>query len=1308
MCGIAGTIFRKNYNKGIVIKKEELGNILNEIKLGNSKVNLLLEKSWKYKSNVNFLRYCRTKEERDYIEIFCNDLKKLSENYLKELEKVDKKKSPQLIVDRYAEYEKLLDVEWFLSHEVSYWNEKIIELSASKPLQLPDSALIFYKSLVSVINSIDNRMEIRGRDSFGICISLFSENLNIKVENWLSADGSECVYFERFPDYQVVSFVFKTANRIGSLGDNCKNIVEKIKHCGLLKKIICEERAECGTIVAHTRWASVGEVNISNCHPISNSGKLLKLRRPIVFTSLNGDIHNYKELISNSSFDKNELDENCTTDCLAIPITFSDIDIKSVKAQKKIFNQFHGSFAIALQSSKNPGCIILGNKGSQGLYIGVSYDNIMFASDVYGLVETCKYFRSIKSGSLISISDKSKVYSEDFIFKINKFESEEEIDINNKDLSTTNITTRDIDRKGYDHFLFKEIIETKDIVQKTILGYLQAPELIDQKDFHNAIVCDENQVPRHVVKNLENGKIKEIIITGMGTCYTASVAIAGYMRKMLRKYLPGIKVEPHVASEGSAFYLKPNMNDTLVIVIAQSGTTVDTNVYVQMAKERGASSLAIANKREGDVTFIVDGTLYIGSGRDIEIAVPSTKTYTAQVILGYILTLYFCCMLNRKNNIGKLLENNIELLREAPKLIDESFKSLDNIDNFNCLYEYPLKYNSWYLAYDDSPNSVCAMEIRIKYSEGCYQSLPYIHIEELARIGVTDSFVTYISNKELDELKSVLMKLVNNNNRIVLLAQFDEIDDDLTKLQNEKKIKLIKIPEVKPTYSFIPTIIAGQLLSYYAAVCLDSRKEYIGNLIDSIKKSRNVDKEWINLESAIKEGLFNQGYSLIQIEHLKELYKKYNANQNDSSVKENLLSFLEELYQFARRPIDTIKHQAKTLTVGAVRQDHYSSFGESFSVGQLSNKDGSSAVSLDSELIENEIKFLSTMLDNLESFDISKNDFSNTLIYPYGIDECYGYFVTGYLNDFSLRSSIRCNFSLARDYDMFEQLLDDDSMWIIICDSSERDVGLLDKYLKNKKHIIFDFSVKNNNIMKSLRYLPKINNRSIRYSLGCLCLSILLSINLVRNNKEIYAKEMYFLEKNVTDLVNSWRYVFESNQMLKELKSAVSYLLMKRNWKCLGSGVNYNSAKYAAKNLILNINRSCAFDVLENHKHIDISAESACIIFIANIWRQSYQNDVMSEVDKLVSHENIPIIITNFDDNRFDDINMKVNIGNGKIEIISLPIIRLPYIHESVAFPINVFLVERLVDSLKNSINENSKELKSKVAITSPSEAFIR
>ena len=105
------------------------------------------------------------------------------------------------------------------------------------------------------------------------------------------------------------------------------------------------------------------------------------------------------------------------------------------------------------------------------------------------------------------------------------------------------------------------------------------------------------------------------------------------------------------------------MRDTLVIVIAQSGTTVDTNVYVQMAKDRGAFTLALANKRQGDVTFLVDGTMYIGDGRDLEIAVPSTKTYTAHVVLGYLLSNFFFEVLDEHGEHTQEIQQSIASLR---------------------------------------------------------------------------------------------------------------------------------------------------------------------------------------------------------------------------------------------------------------------------------------------------------------------------------------------------------------------------------------------------------------------------------------------------------------------------------------------------------------------------------------------------------------------------------------------------------------------------------------------------------------------
>ena len=97
-----------------------------------------------------------------------------------------------------------------------------------------------------------------------------------------------------------------------------------------------------------------------------------------------------------------------------------------------------------------------------------------------------------------------------------------------------------------------------------------------------------------------------------------------------------------------------------------------------------------------------------------------------------------------------------------------------------------------------------------------------------------------------------------------------------------------------------------------------------------------------------------------------------------------------------------------------------------------------------------------------------------------------------------------------------------------------------------------------------------------------------------------------------------------------------------KNIKFIGSGENYDAAKYLATLSIKKFGKPIAFDVLENHKHIDMSAEPLIINLISNILDDSYQNDVYSEIEKEKAHNNVPIIITNSFDNRFDDMNLEV------------------------------------------------------------------
>ena len=509
------------------------------------------------------------------------------------------------IMKRLKEYQNLLDAHWFLTKDIYKWLNTIEELSGKDIKSLSNSNIILYKDIARVIHAIDNRLELRGRDSLGISIVLNADYFSFKDEDAKKSKSLEESFNHiKHDENESCSFAFRTSSSIGALGDNARQIKNLIRNNIIFNRLIEGNVIKSASIIAHTRWASVGKVCLENTHPILFS-QTRQDNKEFIYSSLNGDIYNYKSIIDSAkkNSDLNIDNKNCTTDCLAIPLSLRDIKDLDLKNLSKISDKYQGSFAIAIQHSSAPHDVFISKKGIQGLYIGFSYDGCMFASDVYGLVESCKYFLPIDSDTSLRINSNSQSTSLSPNLSILSNTTGNENEVKKEELRITNITTRDIDKGEYDHFLEKEIYETSDIVMKTVNAYLQPKNSIDT-NLEKAIVMSSSQVPDFINSSLKNNKIKKIIITGMGTCYTAAVAISMYMRSRLREFIPEVLVEPHIASEGSAFYLQANMQDTLVIVIAQSGTTVDTNVYVQMAKERGALSLAIANKREGDVTFI--------------------------------------------------------------------------------------------------------------------------------------------------------------------------------------------------------------------------------------------------------------------------------------------------------------------------------------------------------------------------------------------------------------------------------------------------------------------------------------------------------------------------------------------------------------------------------------------------------------------------------------------------------------------------------------------------------------------------------
>ena len=192
------------------------------------------------------------------------------------------------------------------------------------------------------------------------------------------------------------------------------------------------------------------------------------------------------------------------------------------------------------------------------------------------------------------------------------------------------------------------------------------------------------------------------------------------------------------------------MSKTLVIAIAQSGTTIDTNTYVNMAKLRRANVISFINKkRDGDLSKIVHGNLFIGDGRDVEIAVPSTKTYSAHIFLGYLFAYYV--KQEAKEN-PKQFDKDIAAIKEIPYNLNKSWKnilgSLSKID-----YSLLAKIKEWYVVYDNDFLATTNQEIKIKLSELCYHSIPNYHVDDFIRTNKKNSILVLNTSKIIEEIK---------------------------------------------------------------------------------------------------------------------------------------------------------------------------------------------------------------------------------------------------------------------------------------------------------------------------------------------------------------------------------------------------------------------------------------------------------------------------------------------------------------------------------------------------------------------------
>ena len=862
----------------------------------------------------------------------------------------------------------LKDIAWSLKHEVIENIDKIALLGCFDRYDNTPQAVERLKEINLIFNNLD-RLEVRGRDSAGISLLFVLDETAFSQFQERLQQGSLLDEFQARQSGQVLVnhtittsrhgaqvslvFTYKIAAEVGSLGDNVSCLRKQVRDDAIFQHLIRFPHVDHSTL-AHTRWASVGEISEANCHPVDNdpadsSG--------IIHVCLNGDIDNYQGLRRNLEKETGRsIADEITTDTKIIPLQIEKY-LKTTETLEESFrlavNDFEGSHAIAMHSDLAPGKIFLAQKGSgQAIFVGLADDLYVPASEIYGFIEeTCRYIKMDGEKVIDGIS--GKTHGQVFVLDCNSagglkgikamYYDGTPVELSVSDIKETEITSRDIDRQQFPHYFLKEVSESPRSVEQTIEGRVAIIEKAGKPC--PQILLDTSVIPVRLESALTQNKVRRIFFIGQGTAGVAASGCTGLLRDYLSK--ANIRVASFKASEFSGSMTQDALDDSVVVAITQSGTTTDTNRAIEMAKEQGALTLGIVNRRDSDITFKVDGVLYTSSGRDIEMSVASTKAYYSQLVAGSILGLRLGQLTGSLTDEFILAE--IEHLWKLPSAMK---KVLERHKEIARSAEKLAVTKTYWAIVGSGPNKVSADEIRIKLSELCYKTISSDVVEDKKHIDLSSEPLIFIctagnhDNVVRDIVKDTAIFKAHQAVPIVVATdgehRFDPYAD-----------AVIHVPDVGRRFAPVINTLAGHLWGYYAALAINEESRYLVSFRDEIHEHINmsVDKGLdvyeIVLDKAFREkaAQFYRGfkekirqnrYATAMAIHAASdltLLLKYLAGrlpisdfEFDFGVKGTAPNMLRTFFECIgkiinemARPIDAIKHQAKTVTVGTSR-----------------------------------------------------------------------------------------------------------------------------------------------------------------------------------------------------------------------------------------------------------------------------------------------------------------------------------------------------------------------------------------------------
>ncbi len=843
----------------------------------------------------------------------------------------------------------------------------------------PPEAVAGWWAIAVALAALD-RLEVRGRDSAGVQVFVPASadhlaNLASEVKR-LGRDGQLFGGGDVVLSSTGAAFVYKVAAEIGELGDNTANLRRQIASDRLLRETLtalathqqARDRPPVVAVLGHTRWASVGIISEPNAHPVAAASHTSPGCH--IAAVVNGDVDNHVELSREHDL---VTPAAITTDARVVPTLLCDAlaqraDASLARAFTRTVATLEGSLAVAVHAAAHPNTLALALRGSgQAMYVGATDFGWLAASEPYGLVAECDTY--VRMDGETSSDPANPVGSRGQVIVIDGAHHTGEchegaqrfsydgtaLPLAADDVIAAEVTTRDIDRGDARHFFGKEIREAPTSFRATLRGRIGGTPTRPR------VELGDDALPSGIVERLRSGEIDKIVGIGQGTAAAAAATLSAFIEQLTRQ-IPGgsrsrlgaLKTSSCLATELSGFGLTDDMSDTLVVAVSQSGTTTDTNRTVDLVRDRGASVIAVVNRRGSDLTHKAHGVLYTSNGRDVEMSVASTKAYYSQVAA--------CALL-----AGAIVDEIADVegapsaapiagllrgLTAVPAAMEQVLAAHEDVA---AVARRHVGAKRHWAVVGNGLNALAAREVRIKLSELCYHAVAQDATENKKHIDLSSEPLVLVCAVGLtgsvlaDVAKEVAIYQAHAATPIVIAS---------SRSQLPAGVDTVVVPSVHRSVDFVLATMAGHLFAYEAALAIDALAHPLRETRAALEErlarrrvepddddARSATDDLADVAAAVAPPLADLTPRLLRGDydgHLRPAtalrlatVARYaaavtplDAHQLELGVVgtpavviDELASALNDAIDELGRPIDAIKHQAKSVTVGISRAE---------------------------------------------------------------------------------------------------------------------------------------------------------------------------------------------------------------------------------------------------------------------------------------------------------------------------------------------------------------------------------------------------